>query len=91
VWNKTLFLIARALKDNNLKEVLFIIFALFFVMGLIVLRLRFIKDRNPNAELLIELLRLINMDKDSNVRLASCMLRMRRKNDEKMKKSEFFY
>ena len=49
--------IARALKDNNLKEILLKIFALLFVAGLIVFRLRFIKDRNPNAELLIDLLR----------------------------------
>ncbi len=55
--DKTLFSIARALKDTKLKEILFIIFALLFVVGLIVFRLRFIKDRNPNAELLIELLR----------------------------------
>ena len=42
----------------ELKEILFIIFALFFVAGLIVLRFRFIKDRNPNTELLIDLLRV---------------------------------
>ena len=36
---------------------LLIIFGLFVLVGLIVFRLRFIKDRNPNAELLIELLR----------------------------------
>jgi hypothetical protein len=41
----------------RLKEILFVIFALLFVVGLIVFRLRFIKDRNPNAELLIDLLR----------------------------------
>ena len=58
--DKTLFSIARALKDNNLKETLFAIFALLFVVGLIVLRLRFFKDRNPNAELLNDLLRHIS-------------------------------
>ena len=41
----------------NLKEILFIIFVLLFIVGLIVFRLRFIKDRNPNAELLNDLLR----------------------------------
>lgn len=61
-----LFLIACALKDNKrLKEILFIIFALLFVVGLIVFRFGFIKDRNPNAELLIELLRRINMNKEN--------------------------
>ena len=45
------------LKDKRLKEILLIIFALLFVVGLIVFRLKFIKDRNPNAELLIELFR----------------------------------
>jgi len=58
-----LFSIARALKDNNLKEILLIICVLLFVVGLIVFRLRFIKDRNPNAELLIELLRRISTNK----------------------------
>ncbi|MCG2755648.1 MAG: hypothetical protein L6247_08825 [Desulfobacteraceae bacterium] len=43
-----------------MKEILFIIFALLFVVGLIVFRLSFIKDRNPNAELLINLLRWMN-------------------------------
>ena len=57
VCDKTLSSDARALKDNNLKEILFVIFALLFVVGLIVFRLKFIKDRNPNVELLIELLR----------------------------------
>ena len=41
----------------KMKETLFAIFALLFVVGLIVFRLRFIKDRNPNAELLNDLLR----------------------------------
>jgi hypothetical protein len=50
------------LKDKRLKEILLIIFALLFVVGLIVFRLRFIKDRNPNAELLIDLLRRISTD-----------------------------
>ena len=59
-----LFLIARALKeDKRLKDILFIMFMLLFVVGLIVFRLRNIKDRNPNAELLIELLRRISMNK----------------------------
>jgi hypothetical protein len=40
-----------------MKETLFAIFALLFVAGLILLRVIFFKDRNPNAELLIELLR----------------------------------
>lgn len=35
-----------------MKEMLLIIFGLFVLVGLIVFRLRFIKDRNPNAELL---------------------------------------
>jgi len=39
---------------------LLIFFALLFVVGLIVLRFRFMKDRNPNAELLIDLLRRIS-------------------------------
>ena len=44
----------------KLKEILFAIFALFFAAGLIVLRVIFFKDRNPNAELLIDLLRQIS-------------------------------
>jgi len=43
-----------------LKEILLIIFAFLFVVGLIVFKLKFIKDRNPNAELLIDLLRWMN-------------------------------
>ena len=52
--NTTIYIVRLCAK---LKEILFIIFALLFVAGLIVLRFRFIKDRNPNAELLIDLLR----------------------------------
>ncbi len=57
-----MFSIARALKDNKLKdnklkEILLIISGLFVLVGLIVFRLKIIKDRNPNAELLIDLLR----------------------------------
>ena len=61
-----LFSIAHALKDNKrLKEILFIIFALLLVVGLIVFRLKTIKDRSPNAELLIELLRRISTNKEN--------------------------
>jgi len=48
VWDKTLCSSIRALKDNNLKEILLINFAFLFVVDLIVFRLRFIKDRNHN-------------------------------------------
>ena len=67
VCDKALFSIARALKYNNLKEILFIIFALLFVVGLVVFRLRFIKDRNPNAELLIELLRWMSANEKDRI------------------------
>jgi hypothetical protein len=46
----------------ELKEILFMIFALLFVVGLIILRVIFFKDRNPNAELLKALLRHISMN-----------------------------
>ena len=48
-----------------MKEILFIIFALIFLVGLIVFRLRIIKNRNPNAELLVELLKRISMNKEN--------------------------
>jgi len=50
-----------------MKETLFAIFALLFVVGLIVFRLRFIKDRNPNAELLIDLLRWMSANEGRTV------------------------
>jgi len=40
-----------------MKEILLIIFGLLFLAGLVVFRFRCMKDRNPNAELLIDLLR----------------------------------
>ena len=45
----------------KLKEIVLIIFGLFLV-GLIIFWFKFIKDRNPNAELLIDLLRCISTD-----------------------------
>ena len=59
--DKTLFSLARAPKGyNKLKEILFVIFGFLFLAGLVVFLLRFIKDRNPNDELLIELFRCMN-------------------------------
>ena len=60
MWEKELFTTVRVLKDNKLKEILFIIFALLFVVGLIVLRFRSIERLTPETELLIDLLRRIN-------------------------------
>jgi len=42
-------------------DILLLVFGLFFLAGLIVFRFRFIKDRNPNTELLIDLLRWMNV------------------------------
>ena len=50
-----------------MKEILFIIFVLLFVVGLIVFRLRFIKDRNPNAELLNDLLRWMSANEKDRI------------------------
>ncbi len=41
-------------------DILLLVFGLLFLVGLIVFRFRFIKDRNPNAEILIDLLRWMN-------------------------------
>ena len=41
-------------------DILLLIFGLLFLVGLIVFRFKFIKDRNPNTELLIDLLRWMN-------------------------------
>ncbi|PXF59350.1 MAG: hypothetical protein C4B58_03290 [Deltaproteobacteria bacterium] len=41
-------------------DILLLVFGLLFLVGLIVLRFRFIKDRNPNTKLLIDLLRWMN-------------------------------
>jgi hypothetical protein len=41
-------------------DILLLVFGLLFLVGLIVFRFRFIKDRNPNAKILIDLLRWMN-------------------------------
>ena len=51
----------------ELKEILFMIFALLFVVGLIILRVIFFKDRNPNAELLNALLRHISANEKDGI------------------------
>ena len=46
----------------ELKEILFMIFAVLFVVGLIVLRFRNIENLTPEIELLFDLLRRISMN-----------------------------
>jgi hypothetical protein len=50
----------------ELKEILSIIFGLILLAGLVVFQIRFIKDRNPNAELLNDLLRWMSANKKTD-------------------------
>jgi len=50
----------------ELKEILSIIFGLILVAGLVVFQIRFVKDRNPNAELLIDLLKWMSANKKTD-------------------------
>ncbi len=50
-----------------MKEILFMIFALLFVVGLIVLRFRNIENLTPETELLFDLLRRISMNEKDGI------------------------
>ena len=50
----------------ELKEILSIIFAFILVAGLLVYQIRFIKDRNPNAELLNHVLKWMSGNKKTD-------------------------
>jgi hypothetical protein len=51
-------------EDNKgLKEIFLLIFGLLFVAGLVVFQIKFIKDLNPNAELLNDLLKWMSANK----------------------------
>lgn len=51
-------------EDNKgLKEIFLLIFGLLFVAGLVVFKIKFIKGRNPNAELLNDLLKWMSANK----------------------------
>jgi len=52
---------------SELKEILFIIFALLFVVGLIALRFRNIENPTPEIELLFDLLRRISTNEKNGI------------------------
>lgn len=55
-----------------MKDMLLIIFGLLIFAGLVVLRFRFTKDRNPNADLLIDALRCISGSEHNDISKKEC-------------------
>ena len=55
-----------------MKDILLIIFGLLIFAGLVVLRFRFTKDRNPNADLLIDALRCISGSEHNDISKKEC-------------------